>query len=110
MYKQARRLDVLGHVRQHPLHTLKIGNLLAELLALLCIAQGCGESGLPNSHCQSGNAHPSLVEHTHHQMKAPAFIAKQSLAGECNTVEGQCTNLADALAHLVFLRFSIDTL
>jgi hypothetical protein len=55
-------LDLHGHVGEHELNTLEFGHRVAELLALLHIADGVVERALGDAECLGGDGDPGVVE------------------------------------------------
>ena len=60
--QQARRVNFRGHIRQHELNRLKIGDGMAECLALLRVAQGGFERALRDSGGLRGDADAAAIE------------------------------------------------
>ena len=77
VHQQARRVDVLGHVGQHPLDALIVDDGLAELPARLRVVQRRLQPRLDDAHRQRGDADPALVQHAHHDVEAAVLLAEQ---------------------------------
>ena len=109
MHQKTRGFDVFGHIGQHPLHALELGDLLFELLPLLSVVQGGFQPCLTDTNRERCNADAPFVEHTHHHMETTAFIAQKSVGRESHVGKAQRTYLARALAHLVLFGAALDT-
>ena len=109
MDQQAGRFDVLGHIGQKPLNALELRDMLAELLAGSGIVHSGFKTSLCNANSQRCDTNASLVQHAHHHVEATVHLAQKGVGSQAHIVEIKRADLAGALAHLVFLRATLNT-
>ena len=93
MHQQTSGFGIFGDIRQHKLHALEISNRFAELFALFRILNRRFQPGAGNTDCQRADAHPTFIQHAHHNVKAAVFRPQQRVCRQPDLVEMQFAHL-----------------
>ena len=101
----ARGIDLGLAVGEHRLHELKLGDRLAELLALDRVTQRIGEHALGGADADRRDVQPALVEHLHRRLEAHAFAATDMVkAAGYRVGRACCTGIAHTSTDVFALR------
>ena len=99
-----RRLDLGGHVGQPEQHGLVVGDLLAERLALLGVADAELEGAQRDATAAGGHVDAAHLDAVHHLVEAAARSGAEDLTGRNPVAGEQQLGRVDALvAHLLDL-------
>ena len=80
-------LDLHGHVGEHELDALEVGDRLAELLALLDVALGVVEGALRDAEGLGRDRDAGVVQGLHRRGEAGALLADHAVGRDANVVE-----------------------
>ena len=83
----AGRLDLHAHVGEQELQALELRDRLAELLALLGVAERVVERALGDADGLGGDGDPGVVEGPHRGLEAGALRADHPVGGDPDVVE-----------------------
>ena len=83
----AGRLELHGHVGEHELQALELGDRLAELLALLDVAERVVQRALGDADGLRGDGDAGVVQGPHRDLEAGALRADHPVAGDADVVE-----------------------
>jgi aryl-alcohol dehydrogenase-like predicted oxidoreductase len=96
--QELRRLERSGHVGEHPLDALVLGDLVRERHPLFRPRNRGVERRPAKADAHGGDVHPAAVENRHGDLETPAELPQQIL-GRDVTVEIHLVNPAAADAH-----------
>src|SRR5664280_255452 len=101
--EQSRRLDVLGHVRDHEAHGLVLRDRLAERRPLGCVLDGLVHGAAGQAHGPRRDRRTRVVEGAHRDLEAVAFLAKEVLRRDLHVLERDPPRVAGALPEVLLL-------
>ena len=108
LVEQARGFDADGHVREHGLHHLVLGDGDAEGLAILGVGDALVEAALHEPGGQRADVRAGLVEGLHRELEAFALGCEQVLLGHHHVLEVHDAGIAGALAQLVLVLVDLE--
>jgi hypothetical protein len=94
-------MRILGHIRDHPLYRLELGNGLAELLALLCVADHVLERARGEADHLRADADAALVQRLNRHLVALADVAQHLSGVHAAILEQELARARRADAELV---------
>ena len=103
MREGASCFDFRGHVGEHPLNGLIVGNGTAEGAALLRVARGRFHRTLCQANRLRGNADATAVERAERNLQALPFSAENVFGGHATILENNFSGARESKAHLVFV-------
>src|SRR5262245_30275243 len=110
VHEQARGLDLGGHVGQHELHGLEVGDWLIELAALLGVRDRVIEGAARDAEGYGADRDASAGQRAHEGLEAAARIAEQVLVGHEAILEVDRHRVGAAQTHLLLARTGAEAL